>query len=167
MRVASGSVQPDTVELMKKEMGKAHLKLRDNIREKTREDVEGDMSTYYEWDEIEVTLPTRADIVDYAQKNFINLWDGSSPMGVRKIDISADKTTINADGVDVATITAVIPVDSEYCFITVNGPPAEKADVVDGQVTREFSAAEAGLYKIEFFAGNKTASMIVEVIENA
>ena len=81
-----------------------------------------------------------------------------------KIELSADKTTISADGIDVATITATIPVDAEYCFITVNGPPAEKADVVGGQVVREFSAAEAGLYKVEFFAGNKTASMIIEVV---
>ena len=83
---------------------------------------------------------------------------------LNNIKLAADKTTINADGVDVATITATIPVDAEYCFITVNGPPAEKADVVGGQVVREFSAAEAGLYKVEFFAGNKTASMIIEVV---
>lgn len=80
-----------------------------------------------------------------------------------KIELAADKTTISADGVDVATITATIPLDAEYCFITINGPPAEKADVVDGEVVREFSAAEAGLYKVEFFAGNKAASIIIEV----
>ena len=83
------------------------------------------------------------------------------------IDLVADKTIINADGVDVATIIATIPMDAEYCFITVNGPPAEKTDIVDGQVVREFSAGEAGLYKVEFFAGNKTAAIIIEVIENA
>ena len=81
-----------------------------------------------------------------------------------KIELSTDKTTINADGLDPATITATIPTDAEYCFITVNGPPAEKADVVNGEVVREFSAGETGLYKVEFFAGNKTASMIIEVV---
>ncbi len=83
---------------------------------------------------------------------------------LNRIGLSADKTSIVADGIDVATITAAIPVDAEYCFITVNGPPAEKANVVDGQVVREFTAETPGLYKVEFFAGNKTASMIIEVV---
>ena len=119
----------------------------------------------------DVVLPPTRDYFEnegqdseYLSSNFDRLWDANAVLGADEIELSADKTTISADGIDVATITATIPVDAEYCFITVNGPPAEKADVVGGQVVREFSAAEAGLYKVEFFAGNKTAAIIIEVV---
>ena len=122
----------------------------------------------------DVVLPPTRDYFEnegqdseYLSSNFDRLWDANAVLGADEIELTADKTTINADGVDAATITATIPVDAEYCFITVNGPPAEKADVVDGEVVREFSAGEAGLYKVEFFAGNKTAAIIIEVTDNA
>ena len=113
-------------------------------------EVEREGQTYYRYTEYQY------EVKEWLQLNVPDL--------TRNIALSADKTQISADGIDVATITAVIPVDAEYCFITVNGPPAEKATVIGGQVVREFAAETPGLYKVEFFAGNKTASMIIEVV---
>ncbi len=64
-----------------------------------------------------------------------------------------------------ATVTATIPGDSQYCFVTVNGPPAEKADIEDGQVVREFTSETAGIFKVEFYAGNKVSAIFIEAVE--
>jgi hypothetical protein len=83
------------------------------------------------------------------------------------INISADKLTILADGIDTATITAEVPTGSEYCFVTVNGEVAEKATIEGNTVVRAFTAATPGIYRVDFHALNRIATAFVEVIDNA
>lgn len=84
-----------------------------------------------------------------------------------RIELSADKTTITADGVDAATITARLPVSAEYCFITVNGEVAEKAEIENDLVVRVFTAETPGIYRVDFHALNRVATAFIEVIEDA
>ena len=89
------------------------------------------------------------------------------PPRVDGINLAADKIEIAADGNDCATVTATITghdVDLVPCYVTVNGPPAERADIVSGEVTREFSAAEAGIFRVDFYAGNQVATMFIEAV---
>ncbi len=76
----------------------------------------------------------------------------------------ADKTVIAADNTDTAIITAQLPQDAEYCFITVNGEVAEKATIENGEVVRAFTSATPGIFRIDFYALNRIASAFVEVI---
>ncbi len=101
---------------------------------------------------------------EYLDANFETLWDAQSLTGPQEITLTADKTTITADGDDAATVTATIPMDAEYCFVTVNGPPAEKADIEGGQVVREFTSEEAGIFRVDFYAGNKVATIFIEAV---
>jgi hypothetical protein len=86
---------------------------------------------------------------------------------LNRIELSSDKTTIIADGVDAATITARLPVNAEYCFITVNGEVAEKAIIEKGIVTRAFTSETPGVYRVDFHALNRIATAFIEVIESA
>ncbi len=89
------------------------------------------------------------------------------PPTVNSITLVADKLQINADGVDAATVTATISghdVDSIPCYVTVNGPPAERADIVGGEVAREFSAAETGIFRVDFYAGNQVSTLFIEAV---
>ena len=75
MKVQS-SVMPDPVWVKIREQGKATVRLRKNAEEKTREDEEG-TSTCYEYDEVEITIPNRADVGQYVADNFDDLWMAS------------------------------------------------------------------------------------------
>ncbi len=84
---------------------------------------------------------------------------------VDNISLSADKTEITADGVDIVTVTATIEgteVDTIPCYVTVNGPPAEEAEVSGGEVVREFSTEEEGLFRVDYFCGDKQATMFIK-----
>ncbi len=84
------------------------------------------------------------------------------------ITLTADKTQITADGVDAVTVTATFEghdVDSFDCYITVNGPPAEQAEIVDGEVVREFVSEEAGHFRVDVFAGQAQKTIFIEAVE--
>jgi hypothetical protein len=81
------------------------------------------------------------------------------------IVIDADKIQILADGIDAATVTATIPLEAEYCFVTVNGPPAERAEIVNGQVVREFTSTTVGIFRVDFYAANRVATVFIEAVE--
>ena len=86
---------------------------------------------------------------------------------LNRIELNTDKAQIVADGVDEAIITAKLPSGVEYCFVTVNGEVAEKADIESSAVTRAFAAQTPGIYRIDFHAMNRIATAFIEVIENA
>jgi hypothetical protein len=125
-------------------------------------------------DSVDIKLPPTQDYFDtdeegnvtseYLDANSYKLWDAQSLTGPTEIAIESDKMQITADGQDVATVTAMIPVSAEYCWVTVNGPPAEKADIVDGQVVREFVSAEVGVFRVDFYAGNKVGTIFIEAV---
>jgi hypothetical protein len=84
---------------------------------------------------------------------------------VLSIGLTADKTEITADGEDAVTVTATIEgteVDSIPCYVTVNGPPAEEAEVISGQVVREFATTEVGLFRVDYFCGDKQATIFIK-----
>ncbi len=113
---------------------------------------------YFETDEEENVTS------EYLDANFDRLWDAQSLTGLQEITIETDKTEIAADGIDAVTVTVTIPVDAEYCFVNVNGLPAEKADIEDGQVVREITSEEAGLFRVDFCAGNKVGTIFLEAV---
>lgn len=75
MKVQS-SVMPDPFWIKSRDQGKATVRLRRNIEEKIREGEEG-TPTYYEYDEVEITIPNRADVGQYVADNFDDLWMAS------------------------------------------------------------------------------------------
>ncbi len=84
---------------------------------------------------------------------------------VSSISLATDKTEVTADGEDFATVTAIVAgvnVDSFVCYVTVDGPPAEEFDIVDGQVVSEFSAEEEGLFRVDYFCGDKQATLFIK-----
>ncbi len=89
------------------------------------------------------------------------------PPRIDGITLTADKTQITADGVDAVTVTAVFEghdVDTIPCYITVNGPPAEQAEIVDGEVVREFVSEEAGHFRVDVFAGQAQKTIFIEAV---
>jgi len=72
MKVQS-SVMPDPFWIKSREQGKATVRLRRNIEEKTREGEEG-TSAYYEYDEAEVVIPNCANLEQYIDEYFDSLW---------------------------------------------------------------------------------------------
>lgn len=86
---------------------------------------------------------------------------------LNRIELSADKTTIKADDLEEAVITARLPANAEYCFVTVNGEVAEKAEIENNTVTRAFTCGTPGIYRIDFHALNRIATAFIEVIADA
>ncbi len=83
------------------------------------------------------------------------------------ITLTADKAQITANGVDTATVTATFDghnVDSIPCYITVNGPPAEQAEISGGEVVREFVSEEAGFFRVDVFAGDAQKTIFIEAV---
>ncbi len=86
---------------------------------------------------------------------------------INNITLTANKAQITADGVDAVTVTAVFDghdVDSFDCYITVNGPPAEQADIVSGEVVREFVSEQAGYFRVDVFAGEQQKTIFIEAV---
>ena len=90
-----------------------------------------------------------------------------TPM-INDITLSADKTQITADGVDASTITANfdgVEVDTFTCHITIDGEVCETVEpIVDGEVVREFTSAEAKVFKLDFHADDKVKTVFVEAV---
>ncbi len=118
--------------------------------------------------QVKLTLPNVGDYFDgegnsaYIETHYANLWN----TGITEaITVTTDKVQILADGVDVATVTAMIPVMADHCYVTVNGPPAERAEIVNDQVVREFSSETVGVFRVDFYAGDKSATIFIEAVE--
>ena len=69
MKKVNSSVIPEQCWIRKQTDKEVFVKLRKNVEEKTREDEQG-ISTYYEYDEIEVVVQKRQDVETYIQSNF-------------------------------------------------------------------------------------------------
>ena len=69
MKKVTSSVIPEQYWIRKQTDKEVFVKLRKNIEEKTREDEQG-ISTYYEYDEVEVIVKKRQDIETYITTNF-------------------------------------------------------------------------------------------------
>ena len=119
-------------------------------------EVEREGQTYYRYTEHQYPLSEwlRARVPQF--KGELDL--------ISPLVITADKTTIAADDIDTATITVQLPVEAEYCFVTVNGEVAEKATITDGAVSRGFTASTPGIYRVDFYAINRVATAFIEVI---
>ena len=79
-----GTTQPEPVEIKRQEMGKAIVILRNNITEKQREDENG-ISTYYEWDQVEVTMPLHQGLKSDIENNFEDFWDKETIEGLKNM----------------------------------------------------------------------------------
>ena len=84
------------------------------------------------------------------------------------ISLSADKTQITADGVDACTVTASfegVEVDTFTCHITIDGEVCETVEpITGGEVVREFTSAEAKVFKLDFHADDKVKTIFVEAV---
>ena len=84
------------------------------------------------------------------------------------IELSADKVSITADGIDKATVTATFSgevVDSFNCYIVIDGVVCDtEYPIVGGEVAREFTSETAKVYKIDFHAGDKMKTIFVEAV---
>jgi maltodextrin utilization protein YvdJ len=78
MKKVNSSVIPSTYEIRKRTDKEVYVKLRKNIVELTREDDET-ISTYYEYDEVEVKIPNQREIEQYIEANFEALYLSSEP----------------------------------------------------------------------------------------
>ncbi len=127
------------------------------------------------WKELEIITPEYDEDIEYLipiydeQENKVVVTHNveTIPPAVNEIKLFADKSEITADGEDAVTVTAAIKgtaVDSLPCFVTVNGPPAERADIEGGQVVREFVSEEAGHFRVDVFAGDKQATIFLEAV---
>ena len=87
---------------------------------------------------------------------------------INGIELSADKVSITADGVDKATVTATFTgeaVDSFNCYIIIDGEVCDTEYPITGsQVVREFTSETAKVYKIDFHAGDKMNTIFVEAV---
>ena len=71
---AQSSVTPDDFWIRRRDNGNAYIILRKNVETKQREEDEG-LSTYFEYDEVEVTISDRRNLADYVDANFDALFD--------------------------------------------------------------------------------------------
>ncbi len=78
MKKVNSSVIPSTYEIRKRTDKEVYVRLRRNIVELTREDDET-ISTYYEYDEVEVKIPNQREIERYIEDNFDALCLSSEP----------------------------------------------------------------------------------------
>ena len=72
---AESKIYPDSIWLRKTETGKAYLRLRDNIEEVERETEDEEKETIYEYDEVEVVVANRQNLMDYVENNFSDLFE--------------------------------------------------------------------------------------------
>ncbi len=119
---------------------------------------------------VDISLPNVGDYFDgegrseYVENHFADLWNAGS---TESITITADKAQIVANNTDVCTVTASIPVVANYCYVTVNGPPAEKVLIENDQAIIEFVSAEVGVFRVDFYVGDKSGTIFIEVIADA
>lgn len=73
MKVQS-SIYPEKILVRKIELGDAYIKLRNNIVEKEVEN-EGVVDTIYEFDEVEVKIANRPNLIQYIENNFSSLFE--------------------------------------------------------------------------------------------
>lgn len=73
MKVQS-SIYPENIWVRKIELGDAYIKLRNNIVEKEVEN-EGVIDTIYEFDEVEVKIANRPNLIQYIENNFSSLFE--------------------------------------------------------------------------------------------
>ena len=78
MKKVNSSLIPLQYEIRKKTDKDVYVKLRRNVQEKTIENEEG-ITTYYEYDEVEVKIPNQRDIELYIVNNFEALYLSSTP----------------------------------------------------------------------------------------
>ena len=85
---------------------------------------------------------------------------------INSIELSADKVSITADGLDKATVTATftgVSVDTFLCHIVIDGAVCDtEYPITGGEVAREFTSETAKIYKIDFHAGDKMKTIFVE-----
>lgn len=82
------------------------------------------------------------------------------------VEISADKTELIANSIDVATITATVTGDATVAYVLVNGPPHIEVAVTDGKAVFEVSVApeDAGIIHVEVAAGDKKSFIVLKAV---
>ena len=87
---------------------------------------------------------------------------------ISSIELSADKVSITADGVDKATVIATFSgeaVDTFNCHIVIDGTVCDtEYPITGGEVVREFVSETVRVFNVEFFAGNKVGTIFIEAV---
>ena len=79
MRTSVSTEQQKDYWLRKTEDGKHYIRIRMNHREIEREDMEGETTTMWQCDEVEVMMPQRADIEQYVKNHHKALFYFAEP----------------------------------------------------------------------------------------
>jgi len=159
--------KPDAFWIRKNDGKNIYAKLRKNIEQKERQDDEG-ISTYFEYDELEVILPKMNKPEEYIQENYEYLWFANTHeiskevKEMKPIDLKVDKQEIKTDGEDTSTITGTVPEHIEKAYVLVNSPPPVHEVVNDGQIEIEFTTEDEGYHVIEVTAGNHRGLAVIK-----
>ena len=79
MKKVQSTVQPNQYWIRKTDDKQHYIKLRKNIEELTRVEEDETTSIYYQYDELEITVPKRSDIEEYLANNFEALFVAHCP----------------------------------------------------------------------------------------
>lgn len=79
MKKVQGASLPTPIWVRRTDDKNHYVRLRKNIEELTRVEIDEITSTYYQYDEIEIIIPKRIDIEDYINNNFEALFIANCP----------------------------------------------------------------------------------------
>ena len=68
------TIKKPSIWVRKIENDHAYLTLRRNYTEKTETDEEGNTQTFWEYEETEVVIKNRRNLIDYVRDNFNTVW---------------------------------------------------------------------------------------------